>query len=164
MDKRAQTCCFTGHRVFRAGEQPAVQDALEACVCRLYREHGVRYFGAGGALGFDMLAAETVLRLRDGPLSALRLILVLPCADQADRWRTADRAKYELLKERADKTVVLAGGYAPGVMQARNRYLVEHSGWCVCYQYKAKGGTAYTVDYARRLGLPVFNCAAPGWA
>lgn len=158
MDKRAQTCCFTGHRVFRAGELPAVRSNLEACIFRLYRERGVRYFGAGGALGFDTLAAETVLSLRDGPLPALRLILVLPCADQAARWRGADQEKYELLKKRADKVVVLADAYAPGVMQARNRYLVEHSGWCVCYQYKAEGGTACTVNYARRLGLPVLNC------
>lgn len=159
MDKRAQTCCFTGHRVFRAGERPLVQDNLEACIFKLYREHGVRYFGAGGALGFDTLAAETVLRLRDGAYPMLRLILVLPCADQAAHWRGADRAKYEQLKGRADKTVVLADGYAPGVMQARNRYLVDHAGWCVCYQYKNEGGTAYTVDYAHRQGVPVWNCA-----
>lgn len=158
MDKRAQTCCFTGHRVFRAGELPRVRASLENFILQLYREEGVRYFGAGGALGFDTLAAETVLRLRDGCCPGLRLILVLPCGDQAERWREADRKKYEEIRERADKTVVLAESYAPGVMHARNRYLVDHAGWCICYRYRDEGGTAYTVDYARRQGISVWNC------
>lgn len=159
MDKRSQTCCFTGHRVFRPDELPRVRAALERHILFLHDERGVRYFGAGGALGFDTLAAETVLDLRAGRCPDLRLILVLPCPDQADRWPQADREKYAGLKLRADKVVVLAPAYRSGVMHARNRHLVDHAAWCICYQYKNEGGTAYTVDYARRRGLAVFNCA-----
>lgn len=159
MDKRSQTCCFTGHRVFRPGELPRVRAALERHILFLHDGHGVRYFGAGGALGFDTLAAETVLDLRAGPCPDLRLILVLPCPDQADHWTREDREKYAGLKLRADKVVVLAPAYRSGVMHARNRHLVDHAAWCICYQYKNEGGTAYTVNYARRRGLTVLNCA-----
>ena len=156
MDKRALTCCFTGHRVFRPGELPHVQAALERHILTLHDERGVRYFGAGGALGFDTLAAETVLRLRAALRPELRLILVLPCPDQAARWPLADQRRYEQIKLRADKVVVLADAYRTGVMHARNRHLVDHAAFCVCYQYKNEGGTAYTVRYARRQGkLPL---------
>lgn len=159
MDKRRWTCCFTGHRTFRPGEQFYVQDALERYILTLHDEWGVRYFGAGGALGFDTLAAETVIHLRDRVRPDLRLILVLPCLNQADRWLPKDQDKYLDIKFRANKVVVMTDSYQTGIMHARNRHLVDHAGFCICYQYKSEGGTAYTVDYARRQGLDIFNCA-----
>ena len=39
----------------------------------------------------------------------------------------------------------------------RNRHLVDHSGVCVAYLTESRGGTAYTVDYARKNGVPVIN-------
>lgn len=159
MDKRHLTCCFTGHRTIRPGELNHVNAALERHILTLHDERGVRYFGAGGALGFDTLAAEAVLQLRGSIRPDLRLILVLPCGDQSDRWPLADQAKYERIKLCADKVVTLERHYRTGIMHARNRHLVDHAGFCICYHYKNEGGTAYTVDYARRQGLEIFNCA-----
>jgi hypothetical protein len=44
-------------------------------------------------------------------------------------------------------------------MQKRNRHLVDNSSVCICYLTKPTGGTAYTVNYARRSGLQVINMA-----
>lgn len=159
MDKRRWTCCFTGHRTFRPGELPHIRSALERHILTLHDDRGVRYFGAGGALGFDTLAAETVLALRDSLRPDLRLILVLPCLDQADRWPLADQERYERIRTRADKVVLLSQAYEPGIMHRRNRHLVDCAGFCICYHYKPVGGTAYTVDYARQRGLEIFHCA-----
>ena len=157
MDLRRQTCCFTGHRAFRHGEEEGVRALLEGHLRRLIEAEGVRFFGAGGALGFDTLAERTVLSLKaDYP--HIRLILVLPCRDQDRLWRPEDRAVYAGLLARADKVVYAAEAYHSGCMQRRNRRLVDGSAWCLCYQYKNTGGTAYTVDYALRRGLRVFNC------
>ena len=79
-DKRAVTCCFTGHRKLPTGQYQMIADRLEQTIIRLI-EKGVLYFGAGGALGFDTLAALTVLRLRK-QYPQIKLILVLPCRDQ----------------------------------------------------------------------------------
>ncbi len=65
---------------------------------------GYLYFGAGGALGFDTLCAKIVLRLRQS-YPAIKLILVLPCVSQADRWPAADIAVYREIMEQADKVV-----------------------------------------------------------
>ena len=50
--------------------------------------------------------------------------------------------------------------YTPDCMHRRNRHLVDHSGTCICYLTKTSGGTAYTVDYARRKRLRIINLAA----
>ena len=96
MELRSQTCCFTGHRQIPAGELPELQRKLRAAILNLVGQ-GVRYFGAGGALGFDTLAAEAVLDLRETH-PQLRLCLVLPCRDQASRWGSKDRARYEAIR------------------------------------------------------------------
>ncbi len=76
MDNRAQTCCFTGHRHLPAGEEEAIWQRVQEHLIPLL-EQGVRYFGVGGALGFDTLVAEKLLELR-GKYPQIRVILVLP--------------------------------------------------------------------------------------
>lgn len=101
MTKKAQTCCFTGHRQIPEKDLAGVQARLEQTIIKLYGQ-GVIYYGAGGALGFDTLAAETVLRLRNS-YPKLRLILVLPCKDQTRRWKAEDVSRYEDIRRQADK-------------------------------------------------------------
>ncbi len=155
--KRAQTCCFTGHRQIPQEERKRIVDKLEGIIISLY-QRGVCYYGAGGALGFDALAARTVLRLRES-CPGMKLILVLPCLTQTRGWRPEDVAEYEHIKAQADKVVYTAQQYTPGCMHKRNRHLVDHSGVCVCYLTREKGGTAYTVNYAKKQGLNVVNTA-----
>lgn len=109
-------------------------------------------------MGFDTLAAETVLALRE-KFSQIKLILVLPCKTQADRWNDDDKRRYERIKEQADKVVYTSTEYTKGCMHKRNRHLVDHSSVCVCYLTKDTGGTAYTVQYASAQGLFVVNVA-----
>ena len=45
-------------------------------------------------------------------------------------------------------------------MQKRNWHLADNSSACICYLTKPAGSTAYTVDYARRMGLRIINVAA----
>lgn len=148
---KEKTCCFTGHRVIPTRALPGLAEELEQTLRRLIGE-GVRYFGAGGALGFDTLAAETVLRLK-GEYPGMRLILVLPCRDQTRGWREADVRRYRDILSRADKVVYTAECYSPGCMHRRNRHLVENSSVCVAYCTRETGGSAYTAQYARQRGL-----------
>ncbi len=41
----------------------------------------------------------------------------------------------------------------------RNRHLVDYSSACICYLNKSTGGTAYTVEYAKKRGLQIINLA-----
>lgn len=154
---RLQTCCFTGHRFLPENQKGKISLALESAVLSLIHS-GYRYFGAGGALGFDTLAAQTVLRLRQN-YPDIRLILVLPCVSQADKWPPADIAVYQEIMGQANKIVYTSHEYTAGCMFKRNRHLVDHSSVCICYLEKSTGGTAYTVDYARKCGLKIINLA-----
>jgi len=152
-----QTCCFTGHRNIPANEYAAIQKRLESEIENLIRQ-GVRSFLAGGALGFDTMAALTVLRLKE-KYPYVQLILILPCKEQAKGWNEADKEIYGQILRQADEAVYTSENYNKGCMHKRNRYLVEHSQVCVCYLTQATGGTAYTANYAKLQGLLVINIA-----
>lgn len=49
---RERTCCFTGHRKLPEGRREEIAAQLENAILALIQD-GYRYFGAGGALGFD---------------------------------------------------------------------------------------------------------------
>jgi len=152
-----QTCCFTGHRNLSEDETEVIQKRLKAEIGNLIRQ-GVRYFGAGGALGFDTLAALSVLELREAH-PHIRLILVLPYQEQAERWREQDRELYNQILRRADKAVYTAAHYHRGCLHKRNRHLVDNADFCIAYVRKETGGAAYTAAYARENGLRVCNLA-----
>ena len=154
---QSKTVCFTGHRSLPAEELPEISRHLEDTLTTLI-EQGYCYFGAGGALGFDTLAAQVVLRLREH-YPQIRLILVLPCRNQTRGWPQDSIDIYEDIKRRADKVIYTSENYFRGCMQKRNRHLVDSSSVCICYLTKSTGGTAYTVNYARRMGLRVINLA-----
>ena len=151
------TCCFTGHRKLPPDELPAIQRRLKDAVADAVQQ-GVTTFLAGGALGFDTLAAQTVLELR--PLHPqIELVLVLPCREQARFWPPEDAARYEAIKAGADRVIYTAQTYHRGCMHLRNRYLAEHSDCCISYLTQATGGTRYTVAACQARGLPVLNLA-----
>jgi uncharacterized phage-like protein YoqJ len=155
---RDKTVCFTGHRYISPSEKKKIEPWLEALLEKLIGE-GYLYFGAGGAIGFDTLAAKTVLRLRKKHPD-IKLILVLPCKSQIMGWKMKDIIVYERIKKQADKVVYTSESYDTGCMFKRNRHLVDHSSVCICYLVAASGGTAYTVEYATQNGLRVINLAA----
>lgn len=121
-------------------------------------DKGYLYFGVGGALGFDTLAAQTVLDLKND-YPQIKLILVLPCISQADGWSSEDKDTYEHIKSNADKVVYTSREYTRGCMHKRNRHLVDNSSACICYLTEKSGGTAYTVEYANSKGLLIINTA-----
>lgn len=90
IDKKCRTACFTGHRELPAEYLPEISKRLEDTLVALI-EQGYCYFGAGGALGFDTLAAQVVLRLWER-YPQIRLILVLPCLNQTRGWPQAQIA------------------------------------------------------------------------
>lgn len=155
---KEQCCCFTGHRVLSTSEKAALRVLLRRELKRLLGE-GYTTFLSGGALGFDTLAAQEVLRLRAEGFAQIRLILALPCLGQEDRWAERDAAIYRALLRSADEVIYTGDVYEPGCMFVRNRYLVDHSNVCLCCLRDGarRGGTAYTVRYAEKQGLRVVN-------
>ena len=155
LQNREHTVCFTGHRIISRSD-PALGRLDE--LLRLLYSQGYRDFLCGGALGFDLYAAECVVRLRETHPD-VRLIFCLPCADQSARWKRADCSHYERLLYLSDETRVLSPRYYDGCMQSRNAYMVDRSSICVAYMARLHGGTLSTVRYAISQDVPVINLA-----
>ena len=125
---------------------------------KAFISRGVIYFGSGGALGFDTLAAELVLELKL-KYPFVKLIMVYPCHDQTKYWSANDIKRYERIKQHCDKFVYTSESYSRDCMLKRNRHLVDNSGYCICYLTQKTGGTAYTVEYAERMCIHISNVA-----
>lgn len=151
------TCCFTGHRNLPQDKYEDIKESTRREVIKLINK-GVRYFGAGGALGFDTLAAQVVLELKE-IYPDIKLILVLPCYNQTAKWNREDIEMYELIKSQCDKFVYTSKEYDSQCMFRRNKHLVDNSNYCICYLKRLKGGTAFTVNYAKQNHLEIINIA-----
>lgn len=150
-------CCFTGHRTVPVPLRTSLALLLDRTIEQLARE-GFDEFRAGGALGFDMLAALRVLHVRK-KFPHIRLRLILPCRDQAKAWHEGEQLLWQDIIDRADEVEYLFDTYQNGCMYARNRALVEGADLCVAYLTAARGGTLYTCTYADKRGIPVRNLA-----
>lgn len=155
-DKSA-SCCFTGHRKLGKEESEEISRNLTVTVEKLILK-GFRFFCAGGALGFDTLAAQCVLLLRK-KYSHIKLILFLPCEKQTQGWSKKDVDIYNGILNQADKVIYTSREYSESCMLQRNRRLVDSSSICVAYFTENRSGTAYTVNYAREKALKIINLA-----
>lgn len=148
---RWHSCCLTGHRQlpreFEKLEQ--IRQNLRKTIASLVQED-ITIFYAGGARGFDTLAAMTVLEMKVY-FPQIRLYLALPYPEQAKQWTRREQQLYEQIKEHADDVQVLCPQYTSDCMKKRNYYMVEHSCVCAFYlEHQVRSGTAQTVNYARR--------------
>ncbi len=144
----SKTCCFTGHRDIPQNEVDYLNRRLYEEIEKLVKI-GVLYYGSGGARGFDLISANVVIELKK-KYPMIRLVMVLPCPEQTQNWNLQDKTEYKRILESADKVKFLSDKYYEGCMLTRNRHLVNNSMYVICYKSKEHGGTAYTVDYAKR--------------
>lgn len=147
---------FTGYRPSKLGffgeDDPMCADLKQ----RLYKqiaglcERGADEFFSGMALGVDIWCAEAVLELkREKP--QVKLTAVIPCREQAAKWSSDDRARYQSVLSRCDKVICVSEEYTKDCMFKRNRALVELCDVLVAVYDGKSGGTKYTVDYAAKL-------------
>ncbi len=141
ISNKEYSCCFSGHRELPSGQLEKIKERLKYEVVRLINE-GVHTFYNGYASGFDAEAALTVNELKK-EYPHIKLVLVLP-------YRQDVKISY-------DECVCIAEKYRKGCFHIRNRFLVDNSSYCICYFTENTGGTAYTVDYAKKQRLRVYN-------
>lgn len=154
---KEQTCCFSGHRNLPAEDVYKIRRTLKETILSLINA-GIIYYGCGGARGFDLLAAQTILEIKETH-PELRLIMVYPCKNQTRYWNDDDREMYDSIKSRSDKCVYIANEYDDTCMAKRNRHLINNSSFCICYLNREHSGTGYTVSYAEKKGLQIINIA-----
>lgn len=157
-------CAFTGHRPekleFLANENdPQYKRLKQQLFCEILAltREGVCTFISGMARGIDQIAAEIVLSIRDLlPDRNIRLWAAIPYDKQASAWTEGDRKRYHSILESADEVIHVNHAYHRGCLHERNRFMVDKATHLLAvYDKNIGGGTAYTIDYARKKGLNI---------
>lgn len=119
---------------------------------------GVTRFIAGGAIGFDALAAEQVIDIKN-EYQEIQLVLYLPCKNHFAKWIQKEIERFDEIMRNADEIkYVYEGKYIPGCMQMRNREMVKDSDCGIVYLAKRlNSGSAQTVAFANEKGIPLVN-------
>lgn len=157
---KIETVCFTGHREMHSRSAAAASIRLKALLRELIAR-GATHFRAGGAIGFDTLAALCVLELQE-EYPHIKLDLILPCPNQTKYWKEDDTRMYDYIMTKASSVMYVSDHFTNYCMMQRNRRLVEGSQVCIAYLTKSlnsKGGTSYTFGYAIKQGLETYNVA-----
>ena len=149
-------CAFTGHRNAQYYNEcikplePALSEAIKGLLDSGYGE-----FYCGMAQGFDLMAAQCLLRFKDRYL--FRLIAVKPCADQTSTFTSKNKKLHDEILKDCHDVITLSDVYFKGCMQARDRYLVDNCDALLCFLRKSSGGTYYTVNYAIKKGKKIIE-------
>jgi len=143
----AKVCAFSGNRTL-SHSRMAVAKALDAEIARLFEE-GYTVFRAGGAGGFDTLAALSVLRLKQlHPQIYLELLIPFP------NFKTDD-PDFEETLSKADRVVPISPCYSPFCMSVRNQALIDGSDLLLLYNYQSKGGSVQTANFAAKANVAI---------
>jgi len=151
-------CSFSGHRIIKREHERALPALITRAIGYAY-ENGCRDFFSGGAIGFDTLAAREVLRFRLSHPD-VRLVLLLPCINQDEKWSEECRDAYQFLIREANEVIYTADEYTSGCIKKRNRKLAESCSMLIAYLYRRDSGTGQTVAMAKKLDKEVYNLAA----
>lgn len=144
---------FTGHRELQ--DETLILYKLDEVVSDLIFNGYERFF-AGGAKGFDMLAAESVI-MNKKKYPNVKPDIIHPYKDYTKYWDSNCVSRFNKICENADKVEYISDTYWRGCIQKRNRELMNRSSICVCYLIKKCGGTAYTVECARKKQIQIIN-------
>lgn len=166
---KPKTACFSGYRPEKFPYPLDSDNQKYMALCRrisraveLAVDHGYGTFLCGMARGFDLVAGEQVLELKEKRIGfdRVKLIAVLPYQHHNFSGCVWGDIHQRILS-RAHETVTLSPNYYSRAFHDRNKYMVERSGRIICYYDGQSGGTAHTVGLAEDKGLEIVNLFEP---
>ena len=129
----------------------ALRKDLGKAIEKFYNK-GYSRFATGMALGPDTWFAEEVMFLPQ----PRELCCYIPYRGHENGWNPEDQDEYRDLLKEADKIIVAGKGYTKNIMTKRDRMLVDDCDALIAvWDGKTTGGTQHTVEYARKVGVPV---------
>lgn len=149
------SCSFTGHRIIKKEHENRIVPLIERSIEYAYSE-GCRVFFSGGAVGFDTLAARSVLKFRLFHPD-VKLVLILPCINQDEKWNREQKDSYEYLLGAADEVEYVSDAYTDGCMRERNFKLAHRADIMIAYVGHTRSGSAQTARMADSMGKTVYN-------
>lgn len=158
---KEQTACLTGHR---PKSLPWGYDERKETCVRFKKDlekiftgaiaYGLKNFLVGMAEGFDMIGAETLIKLRKKH-KEIKVIAVVPCKGQEIKWKPQQQKRYRKILKQCDDVLILSDTYTKTCMNDRNKFMVQHSSVVIaCFNGKPSG-TGNTIRFAKEQGLKI---------
>lgn len=158
--EKSTTIAFTGHRSKRITVDTSQLKEDLYCIITDFYFRGFRTFLTGMSEGFDLMAAEAVLKLKTTHTD-IRLVTVIPFTRQASRFSKEDQRRYGEIFKQCDDSVLISEHYFEGCFHRRNDYLTDNASHIIAYfDGQPKGGTYYTVQRVMDKQIPVCNLFA----
>lgn len=163
MDK-FKSVCFSGHRpkslIWGYNENhkqcKELKEKLKTTILNLIN-NGYNTFYNGMAEGFDLYAAEILNNLKNQGYN-IKIIACLPYKKQSMYYTEKNKDLYSKILKNCDDIYIASNGeYFNGCTIIRNKYMVENSSVLVCYLLSHVGGTANTVNIAKKKGLQIIQ-------
>ncbi len=158
-----RTCAFTGRRYlaqhdFKSPYILQIRQFLESAIIFLIEKEGVDRFISGGAIGADMLAYFTILKLQKA-YPHIENILALPFKGHEKRFDLQNKKWFYIALKRANQVVYVdtlegykqgkPGIYDPGKYIWRDRWMVDQTKHLIAlWDRERRGGTWATIKYA----------------
>ena len=144
MDNKQKTCCFFGHREVTHN----IRDKLTAIIKKLIAEDGVTDFYVGHQGQFDSMVYSILKELK-ARYPQIRYTVVL--AYMPD----------EHIKEVYGEDTLFPDGLESVpkkfAISKRNDWMIQQSGFAVCYVYKITGGAAKFREKAIKKELQIID-------
>jgi uncharacterized phage-like protein YoqJ len=161
MIEKMKTCCFTGHRPQslpwgyneHTAECHVLKDRLFLEIQNTI-EHGYNHFIIGMALGIDTYVGEILIDLKR-IYAGITIEAAIPCLNQAQKWPTTAKERYNRILSLCDKNTVISRKYAPLCMQMRNQYMIDQSSLLIAVWNGKPSGTKNTLMYAKQNNINV---------
>ena len=153
---KSETACLTGHRPKNLPWH--YDETKDNCVrfkndLREILERAIKYglknFLIGMAEGFDMIAAELLLKLRRS-YGYIKIIAVIPFVGQERMWQSIQRERYHKILKQCDDKIILSQKYTDDCLNDRNKFMVENSSVIIACHNGKPSGTGNTIKYGRR--------------
>lgn len=143
MDK-SKTCCFFGHREVTHN----IREKLKATIEKLITEDGVTEYYVGHQGKFDSMAYSVLNELKE-EYPQIRYTVVLAYLPDEHIWEVY--GEDTLLPDGMESVP------KKFAISKRNDWMIQHSGFAVCYVHKNTGGAAKFRGKVDKKGLRVVD-------
>ncbi|MDR0273244.1 MAG: DUF1273 domain-containing protein [Clostridiales bacterium] len=151
--------CTAGNRNITEEKTADIKASLEEKLISLIDENGTTFMYNGGARGFDLLAAEIAINLKDRGLPII-LFLIFPFKENyAVNWTPHEKERLDNALRFADAKIWMTEKYYDGCLRKRDKYLVKNSDICIACMTCGLSGAGQTTRLARERGLTIVTLA-----
>lgn len=156
---RENTAFITGPAQLEAGQMAPALTRLKYIVEELYNG-GVCFFLVGGEPGFDMLAAEYLIRFRDNPpRKKIMVYSVLPCRGWNASWPDCLQHRQERILRLSDRVICVSKEFTED-RGRRNEIMINSSAHCISLCNKKNERVAELVKEALECGVVIHNASS----